>query len=327
VNSTRLLVLGLLSVGGAIAISSAGCNMILSNEEGTPLINDAGAIDSGGQQSPPPGTPDSDAATLQTRSCDTTQGNKVCFGLCVTIDQPNTGCGGESCDACDPKNANGVSCKGAGNSLSCAFDTCKDGFDNCDTVLANGCEAALNKAEHCGSCTKACAPGQVCGPTNGSYDCISDCPQETTKCGTSCVNTTNDTTNCGSCGTVCARDKAVASCNNGTCDYKCIDGFHDCSGTCVSNINPKACGPSCVACSAGGANTHPLCIGGGCSVECDKGWLDCDGDPRNGCEQQGTDPATECKTPCGKGSCAATECCANAVCYPKGTKYCGLIGF
>jgi hypothetical protein len=40
--------------------------------------------------------------------------------------------------------------------------TCMPGTANCDGNSANGCETMTNTAQHCGSCTTACAVFQTC---------------------------------------------------------------------------------------------------------------------------------------------------------------------
>jgi hypothetical protein len=56
--------------------------------------------------------------------------------------------------------------------------------------------------KHCGSCTNACGPGQVCS----AGKCKATCDAPLVKCAGdsgSCVDTTKDPKNCGSCNTSC----------------------------------------------------------------------------------------------------------------------------
>ena len=50
---------------------------------------------------------------------------------------------------------------------------------------------------------------------------------------------------------------------------------------------------------AGGANTEAVCNGGICEVNCETGFLDCNGDPADGCEINNT----QCPPP-GETDCA-----------------------
>ncbi len=124
-------------VSVVVLAATAGCNAVLSNEEGTPRT-DAGAAPDGGD-----GGPD--------LSCDTAHGNKVCFGLCVKIDDPSTGCGDPaSCTACDPKNVTASKCVGGTATLTCGFAECQPGFGSCDSLTSTGCETSLNSRKNCG---------------------------------------------------------------------------------------------------------------------------------------------------------------------------------
>lgn len=63
----------------------------------------------------------------------------------------------------------------------------------------------------------------------------------------------------------------------------CAGGAACCSGVCVHlDDDPAHCGACDHACSSAGG--EGLCESGGCSVSCDTGFVDCDGDVENGCE-------------------------------------------
>ncbi len=78
----------------------------------------------------------------------------------------------------------------------------------------------------------------------------------------------------------------------------CPDGCHDTSS------DPQHCGGCTTPCPFG-VNSRAICTGGGCSIACTSGALDCDHDPANGCE------------------CAATPANGSLVCNANGT--CGHI--
>jgi hypothetical protein len=94
-------------------------------------------------------------------------------GQCgVACAQPLTTCGG----ACvDPRN-DPLHCGGCGqpcppleNSVpacsnsNCILGECSPGFDNCNALPTDGCEADLGFSQsNCGVCGRACAPGAMC---------------------------------------------------------------------------------------------------------------------------------------------------------------------
>ena len=268
-----------------------GCNAILGNEEGTPrlglgqdastatatvaVIGDGGSLD----------------------LCDTSQGNKICFGVCVKTNQTSTGCGDPaSCVACDAKNANASQCQGVSTGFVCGFDKCKDGYLDCDKNPSNGCETSSGPT-HCGDCSTSClgTPKPFCGPDPGhpgGFACLGSCPPGTIACSGTCVDTMTSTDNCGGCGKSCTKPGYTASCVGSSCVFACPSGTHDCSGTCVSPIDTNACGPSCLACPSN-ATIHVVArcnADGTCGTICETNYHDCDGNTANGCETFGTCP-------------------------------------
>ena len=84
-------------------------------------------------------------------------GKKSCNGRCVNTNDPETGCGNDSCDPCNADHGT-PSCNGG----ECAI-TCDKGFGDCDTDPSTGCESDLSTdKEHCSSCTIACGAGLNC---------------------------------------------------------------------------------------------------------------------------------------------------------------------
>jgi hypothetical protein len=219
----------------------------------------------------------------------------VCFGVCVSTDDPKTGCGGGSCVACDPKNVKGAQCNGGADGFACAFDECKPGFDSCDNDKANGCETSLGTAAACGSCqTKCDATKPYCTPGDGgAYGCVATCPEGTTTCAGagSCVDIATSVDNCGGCGNKCERASATATCVAKQCVFACVSGFHACGDACVYDGDTNHCGNSCTPCPANPAlHVDATCLSNTCGQTCSNGWLDCDGDPSNGCENFGACP-------------------------------------
>src|SRR4051794_27188408 len=66
-------------------------------------------------------------------------GHKACGDKCVALDDPATGCASATCAPCDLPNATAACGESA-----CKVVACANGFDDCDGVATNGCEANLN---------------------------------------------------------------------------------------------------------------------------------------------------------------------------------------
>jgi hypothetical protein len=107
-----------------------------------------------------------------------------------------------------------------------------------------------------------------------------------------CVDVTSNAANCGACGFNCPpAPNSVPVCVGSTCQIQCNPGFADCDGQipggCETNtqIDSNNCGGCGVRCPRA-ANSTPLCTNGACQLVCNPGFLDCDGDPANGCESR-----------------------------------------
>jgi hypothetical protein len=299
---------------------------------------------------------------------------KLCNGACVKIDDPAYGCGQTSCDPCQSlPHATSMCSSGV-----CVFDSCENGFKNCDGADNNGCEANVQSdPTQCGACgspcvvphaTPNCVNG-VCGVGTceaGYIDCDGDstngceaqlqvdpkncgtCGQgcapgegcQNGKCGVFCAkgkaNCDGDATNgcetplgtltdCGFCGDGCDLANAQTSCDNGVCTLvQCKPGFANCNTNqpngaadgCEINTNTDAgncgfCGNVCPS----GPHSTAVCQNGGCKLNCDPGYADCDGNPNNGCEVHTDVDKDNCGT-CGHGCVVAngTAACTSGVC-------------
>ena len=139
----------------------------------------------------------------------------------------------------------------------------------------------------------ACAPedceaGEFCNM--GTGECEPGCDEEEDCQGeTVCDLDANVCTGCvydGDCalGTVCEGGACVPGCND---QQPCQDGLSCCADTCVDALtDPLNCGGCDNACPDPG-NTVPSCADGMCGFDCADGFDNCDGDPGNGCENQG----------------------------------------
>ena len=182
-----------------------------------------------------------------TRPCYTgpagTEGVGTCRTGTQTCGQDGAwgGCAGEVVPTADTCNGLDEDCDGvpddeascpAGKGCVGGRCVCPSGQKDCDgTCIAT---ASCCTTADCGTGGKVCpSPGGTC-----------ECPQDTTLCGTRCVDTTADRDNCGGCGRGCA---SGAICCNGTCaDLQ------------TSTTNCGACGNACPA------STSVSCVGGVC---------------------------------------------------------------
>ena len=240
----------------------------------------------------------------------------------------NCGRCGTVCTA--PDGAPGVCRDGA-----CAT-ICRPGFADCDGESANGCEADLAQAAHCGACATQCSGARgLClaareASTGArSYSCQPTCPAGTTMCGTRCVDLQNDPTACGGCEVACtAGPGSSATCTAGRCGVRCDDPAvsADCDGAPANGCevelrrsvgNCGACGVTCPA----RANGAAACADGVCGVACTTGFGDCDGAAANGCETDLRSSAGNCgacgtacaSRPNGASACTAGACASSCV--------------
>src|SRR5690606_28202651 len=101
----------------------------------------------------------------------------------------------------------------------CELVACHPGWADCDGVLSNGCEADLSDAATCGACDVACEGATpLCAVASGSDPaCVDVCPEGTTACGASCVDTAGDARHCGACDAVCELLHGIGRCAAGSC--------------------------------------------------------------------------------------------------------------
>ena len=157
---------------------------------------------------------------------------------------------------------------------ACAVARCNAGFDDCDHVATNGCEARIDTAAHCGTCARTCSTGMLCA----SNACVPQCTAGRSLCGDACVDLTSSTSNCGACGHVCpVPTNGEATCSDGGCNTLCNAGWSTCSATgeaCAVHVtvdtnNCGVCGRVCTA----PANATPVCTAGACGYACNAGYV------------------------------------------------------
>ncbi|MBK8255129.1 MAG: hypothetical protein IPK82_21015 [Polyangiaceae bacterium] len=245
--------------------------------------------------------------------------NNAADGCEADLDNSATTCG--ACDNACPNGANGTT---VCNNGQCAIN-CNAGFGNCDNNLNNGCEANTGTdLQNCGGC------GQTCNPANATAACmagmclIQSCTAPFDDCDNMVANgcesnTQTSTSNCGMCGQACSFANAAASCNMGMCAMgNCNMGFANCNNQagdgCEVNTTTNAnnCGMCGTVC-AGAANGTGTCSNSMCSVTCNNGFGNCNGNLADGCE---TNTATNinncggCGRACSGNNVASRNCTA-----------------
>lgn len=200
-------------------------------------------------------------------------GETDCNGSCVNLNTDPQNCG--ACgNVCDLANVDQNGCAGG----SCTVVSCDAGFDDCDSLAANGCETTLGTTDNCGACGHACAAGEEC--TGGICEAV--CGAGETNCNGSCVDLNTDVSNCGACGHGCPTGEG---CANGTC---CADADSD-------GYYAQTCGGD--DCDDGSADTHPgaeeICndIDDDCNGTIDDGEV-CKRDKGCGCAAADGSPAS-----------------------------------
>jgi hypothetical protein len=273
-------------------------------------------------------------------------GLRCCGGACTDARTDASNCGACSARCTAPHAA--VSCVAG----ACAGLTCQPGWADCNTDPADGCEANLAlDAANCAACGHTCAPPHALGACAGACY-VAACTYGFADCNGDTIDgceipTSSDPRNCGGCGVQCnGVPHGQVACIEGTCTIGvCGDGFGDCNGRyadgCEVNLaidgkNCGACGKVCamgLVCLNGGCtcqkcalpNARSACLNLICSVaSCLPGFLDCDGQAKNGCEVKASlDPANcgGCGARCG----GMTPFCQGGVCSQVGQSCLGIL--
>jgi len=276
----------------------------------------------------------------------------ACTRTRATPDCATGACRIGSCDplysSCDGMDANGcetpltttTNCAGCGvpcarahataacTTGTCAIAMCSGGWDDCDGIDGNGCEASLRTTSNCGACGSPCARAHATA-TCASVSCaIAVCDTGWGDCdgvdGNGCETSLTTLSNCAMCGVACSRANGTSSCSTGTCTLtSCTPGWDNCDGMdgngCETALNTLSdCGMCSVACSR--AHASATCATRSCAISmCSGGWGNCDATDANGCEAPLTSLTNcgACGVPCARtnatatcttGSCAISSC-------------------
>ncbi len=210
---------------------------------------------------------------------------------------------------------------------ACTIVACASGFEDCNQISDDGCEADLQgSASSCGGCGQVCPSGPNSTPTCTAGACGLVCAGGYENCNNDPTDgceqpTLTDPSNCGGCSNVCVTPNATPGCAAGLCKIStCNPGFADCdllvaTGCEISLGSDVAhCGSCGTACPVP-PNASPTCTGGACGFTCNAGFADCDGAPANGCEVNLQNDPTHC------GACPnvcnlanASQACNGGVC-------------
>ncbi len=217
----------------------------------------------------------------------------------------------------------------------CPSNRCPEGRTTCPTSSFPCDVDLLSDRENCGRCGNAC---QALG--GGSTECVEGhcilacpAPPRNIDCdglpdnGCETKSVTNE--NCGGCGVKCTDPaKPCIDTGNGVrCGCKAglimcphpVSGEPSCLDPSADDMNCGACGRVCDPAGDGAptppTNTRYGCIGGECGkVKCESGFMDCDGNPSNGCETS-TLSSDNCGG-CGNACAPGLECRGNKVMKP-----------
>lgn len=189
------------------------------------------------------------------------------------------------------------------------------------TACGAACVDINTDFSNCGSCGKACGPGQVCSAG------VCSCGGGLSACATGCADVTADEANCGACGTACHVGQL---CEAGQCE--CQSGLTACSGACVDVMSD---GANCGSCGNACTGTQ-VCSLGQCAAGCAAGLEKCG----NSCVDLSTsaqhcgacDAACSAGQSCTEGSCGCpsgqTACsgvCATLATDPQNCGACGTV--
>lgn len=131
------------------------------------------------------------------------------------------------------------------------------GASGAGSVAVGPCTDTQSDPAHCGSCSTACGPGQVCDSGTCKAP-VTNCPAPQVSCNGVCADLTT-TAHCGTCEQACA---AGQTCSAGSCT--CPGAQMTCNGACVdTQTSVEHCGGCSKPCATGAACNAGTC---GCAA-------------------------------------------------------------
>jgi hypothetical protein len=234
-------------------------------------------------------------------------------GRCVTCVSDGDCDPGQLCRTLGAATACVPGCRAdSGCKFLSADGRCCDGqclYTDTDAQNCGACGVACSRPNASGTCVHGvCALG-ICAP--GWGDCNLD-PADGCE-----TNLATDTASCGACGRPCALAHASSACDGACFIAGCQVGWADCNQALVDGCE-RATGADVNNCGACGhvcripPNATAGCVSGNCVMAaCAGGFVDCDGDPGNGCESDPTRDASNCGQ-CGN---VCPHVCFKGVCF------------
>ena len=199
-----------------------------------------------------------------------------------------------------------------------------------NAVQVSAGRGASDASSECGQANGSCARAHASATCVNGVCLIVSCDTPYADCDDNpdngCEADLSSTDHCGLCYAACNLNHARARCDNGRCTLDaCESGYESCddngSNGCERGINSvRDCGKCNLTCGKPAHGTAG-CNAGQCGVgQCEPGFGDCNGNPRDGCEQALTDIAhcgscqSSCQLPhvarslCENGSCVVRGC-------------------
>jgi hypothetical protein len=215
----------------------------------------------------------------------------------------------------DDARCNAGGADGGSGPLKCCAGQCLD--TSRDPQNCGACGSACGVQHSSASCQAGvCMPGMC---SAGWADCNND-PKDGCE-----AKLDYDADNCGACGMKCAIPNAIQGCGpvpmgakSGCYIKACTFGWDDCNGNaddgCETSVlsDAKNCGGCGMPC-AKVAHATVSCVNAACALtQCDVGFLDCDGNAKNGCETVASNDVNNCGK-CGA-ACGQGQVCINGGC-------------
>jgi hypothetical protein len=194
---------------------------------------------------------------------------------------------------------------------------------------------AGDDADSGGDVGDATGPFDASGLVDGSRD--AGCSPPRRLCSGACTDVSASLEHCGACDARCEIPAAVAACTDGRCALtECLEGRGNCDGSddngCETDLTSDwyNCGRCGIRCGLR-RDDGSFCVDGICVIcECGRGYANCDGDCRNGCEtwynpESFCRPCRPCELPNAVADCDSDGACVIIVACETGFADCNAV--